>query len=86
MGEALRELLPHYIPMFIVVVQHLAAALGHKDEILDTDAELTGQVDARLNRENHAGLGNGGVGAAHVALLVVGLADEMAQPVVEVFP
>ena len=28
--------------MFIVVVQHLAAVLGHKDEILDTDAELTG--------------------------------------------
>ena len=71
--------------MLVIVVQHLAAGLGHKDEILNADAEFTGQVDARLNGKDHAGLGNGRVGAAYIALFVVGLADEMAQPVVEVF-
>ena len=70
--------------MLIVPVQHLAAGLGQQDEVLHADAELAGQVDARLNRKDHAGSGYGGVRAADVALLVVGLADEMPQTVVEI--
>ena len=70
--------------MLIVPVQHLAAGLGHQDEVLHADAELAGQVDARLNRKDHTGSGYGGVRAADVALLVVGLADEMPQTVVEI--
>ena len=70
--------------MLIVPVQHLAAGLGHQDEVLHADAELAGQVDTRLNRKDHAGSGYGGVRAADVALLVVGLADEMPQTVVEI--
>ena len=72
-------------PVLIIAVQHLAAGLGHKDEVLNADAEFTGQVDARLNGKIMQGLATGRVGAADIALLVVGLADEMAQPVVEVF-
>ena len=36
--------------------QHLAAAVGHDDQVLDADAELARQVDPGLDRHRVAGL------------------------------
>ena len=70
--------------MLIVVVQHFAAGLGDKDQVLHTHAELSRQVNTRLDGEDHAWAHLGPVGTADIALLVVGLADEVAQTMVEI--
>ena len=73
-------------PVFVHLVEHLAAGLRDQHQVLHPHAELPGQVDPRLDGKDHPRLGHGSVGAAHVALLVVGAADEVPQPVGEVRP
>ena len=67
-----------------VLVQHLAALLGDEDEVLDADAELAGQIDARLNGKAHPRGDDVLIDGGHIPGLVVLQADEVAQPVVEV--
>ena len=52
------------------VVEHLAAVLGDQHQILNTHAQLAGQVDARLHGEDHPRFGDGGAGGAVVRRLV----------------
>src|SRR5262245_12477901 len=64
-------------------VQAPAAVLGHRDDVLDPDAELVGKVDPRLDREAHAGLEQLFLALHHVRRLVRGQADAVPGPMDE---
>ena len=65
------------------VVEPASAVLGDGDDVLDPDAELSGQVDAGLDREAHARHQRLLLALDHVRRLVGGDADAVAGPVDE---
>ena len=62
-----------------VGVEDLDAVLGHQGKILDTDAGVAGEVDARFDGEGHAWLYDLFVDERDVSRLVVLQANRVAQ-------
>ena len=60
--------------------QHLGALVAHHNQVLDAHAETTGQVDARLDRDDHSGSQRTVVrGRAHARHLVHVEPDTVAE-------
>src|SRR5687767_2076874 len=68
------------------LVERADAVLGADDDVLDAGAAAAGQVDARLDRERHAGHEREGVPGHDVGRLVGVQADAVAGAVDEVLP
>jgi len=64
--------------------EHFAAVGGDNPVVFETDAELTGDVDARLVGEGHAGSEWRGVASDEIGPLVAVHADAVAEAVGEV--
>ena len=75
---------PDHPAVLVCAVEDLAPVGGDQDQVLHTHAHFAGQVDAGLDGKDHSFPRRGGVGAAHVPLLVLGAADEVPQPMGEV--
>src|SRR3954468_3157569 len=74
----------HYDQVTPRIVQQFAAGLGANNAILDADAELAGDVDARLVAEDHPGTQRGAIATDQVGLLVDVEAEAVADAVDEV--
>ena len=67
------------------MIKDFTAVIGDDNEIFNADAEAVRQVYTGFDGKDHAGHGLVFVGGTDIALLVVGLADEVAEAVIEFF-